>query len=165
LPPYNCLTDYSYYYNTVCGYLPGVEYMNPPVYTATDAFKFLESLGTPQIMPIERIISSTYSGNSPGSSLCAHPIEAMENGTACGKLNPNSIVLTSCSMISSYSSPPSSLPGIAETLNSKLAGYLLIPYTYNVLISNDIASNSYQVFTYQTVSSSSKKFRFDNRRW
>jgi len=156
LPPYNCLTDYSYYYNTVCGYLPGVEYMNPPVYTATDAFKFLESLGTPQIMPIERIISSTYSGNSPGSSLCAHPIEAMENGTACGKLNPNSIVLTSCSMISSYSSPPSSLPGIAETLNSKLAGYLLIPYTYNVLISNDIASNSYQVFTYQTVSSSSK---------
>ena len=158
LPPYNCLTNYSYYYNTVCGYLPGVEYMNPPVYTAADALKYLAGLGTPQIMPIESVVSSTYSGNGPSSSLCANPIAAIENGTACGNLNASNVVATSCSMISSYSSPPSSLPGIAETLNSTLAGYVLIPYTYSVLISNSIAQNSYQVFTYQTVGSSSNNF-------
>jgi len=174
LPPYNCLTNYSYSQNTVCGYMPGVEYMNPPVYTATDAFKFLESLGTPQIMPIEGVVYSTYSGNGPSSSVCANPIAAIENGIACGNLNPSNVVATSCSMISSYSSPSFPSP-IVESLNSKLAGYILIPYTYNVYISNfnniqtltnmqTIPSltppivNSYQVFTYQTVGSSSNNF-------
>jgi hypothetical protein len=176
LPPYNCLTNYSYYKNTVCGYMPGVEYMNPPVYTAADAFKYLESLGTPQIMPIEGVVYSTYSGNGPSSSLCANPIAAIENGTACGNLNPSNVVATSCSMISSYSSPSFPSP-IVESLNSRLAGYILIPYTYNVYISNFNISNfnniqtsttltnmqtpivnSYQVFTYQTVGSSSNNF-------
>jgi|GEM_PF-3042169 len=162
LPPYSCFTNASFYANTVCGYLPSVEYMNPPVYTATDAFKFLESLGTPQIMPIESVVYSTYSGNGPSSSPCGSIEEAQQkikSGQACGNLNTGSIVLTSCSMISS-SSPPSSLPGIAENLNSKLAGYILIPYTYNVLISNEdnTVSNFYQVFTYQTAGSSSNNF-------
>jgi hypothetical protein len=162
LPPYSCFTNTIFYSLTVCGYLPSVEYMNPPVYTATDAFKFLESLGTPQIMPIESVVYSTYSGNGPSSSPCGSIEEAQQkikSGQACGNLNTGSIVLTSCSMISS-SSPPSSLPGIAENLNSKLAGYILIPYTYNVLISNEdnTVSNFYQVFTYQTAGSSSNNF-------
>ena len=154
-PPYNCLTDYQ---NTVCDYnMSVIDDMNPPVYTAADAFKYLESLGTPQIMPIESIAYSIYSGNGPSSSLCGNVSESakqIENGETCGSLNSSVIVPNAYSNISSSpSSPP--LPGLSEYLNSWLTGYVLIPYTYNVFISNSIASKSYQVFTYQTVNSGS----------
>jgi len=169
LPPYNCLTNYSYYQNTVCGYMPGVEYMNPPVYTAADAFKYLESLGTPQIMPIEGVVYSTYSGNGPSSSVCGISIKEAEqnitngniiNSGTCGPISANEVVLNSYNSIRSSSSSLSFPSPIVESLNSKLAGYILIPYTYNVLVSNEdnTISNSYQVFTYQTVGSSSNNF-------
>ncbi|MFP3289525.1 MAG: hypothetical protein RXO35_03830 [Candidatus Micrarchaeota archaeon] len=179
LPPYNCLTSYSYYQNTVCGYMPGVEYMNPPVYTAADAFKYLESLGTPQIMPIEGVVYSTYSGNGPSSSVCGISIKEAEqnitngniiNSSTCGPVSANEVVLNSYNSISSSSSSLYIPSPIVESLNSKLAGYILIPYTYNVYIYNSILTltptftspipivNSYQVFTYQTVGSSSNNF-------
>ena len=161
LPPYNCLTDASFYANTVCGYLPGVKYMNPPVYTATDAFKFLESLGSPSVMPIEGIVYSTTSGNGFNSNaLCSNAIAAIENGVACGSLVPNTIVPNSIQTTSGMVAQMPLLFGIPESLSSKISGYSLIPYTYNVLISNEdnTVSNSYQVFTYQTVGSSSNNF-------
>jgi len=160
-PPYSCFTDNILYTLTICGYLPGVEYMNPPVYTATDAFKFLESLGSPSVMPIEGIVYSTTSGNGFNSNaLCSNAIAAITNGLPCGSyINPNAIVPNSIQTTSGKVAQMPLFFGIPESLTSKISGYSLIPYEYSFYVTNSVASSQLlNVFTYQTVNASSNTF-------
>jgi hypothetical protein len=161
LPPYSCFTNASFYANTICGYLPGVEYMNPPVYTATDAFKFLESLGSPSVMPIESVVYSTTSGNGFNSNTpCSNAIAAITNGLPCGSyINPNAIVPNSIQTTSGKVAQMPLFFGIPESLSSKISGYSLIPYEYSFYVTNGVASSQLsQVFTYQTVNAYSNNF-------
>jgi len=160
LPPYNCLTDSPNYANTVCGYLPSVEYMNPPVYTATDAFKFLESLGSPSVMPIESVVYSTTSGNGFNSNAaCSDAIANTINGLQCGSyINPKTIVPSSIQTTSGMIAQMPLFFGISESLSSKISGYSLIPYEYSFYVENGVAYSQSNVFTYQTVNASSNTF-------
>ncbi len=141
-PPYSCYIDQNAIAsNSVCSYLPTLKYMNPPVYTATDALKYLESLGSPSILQLQGIVYSTSSGGLPTSySMCSNPEAAIPNGEECGSLNPGSVLNNANSMLQSLPSAQQSLmslPEFGESINSLLSGYILVPYKYEYTINQN----------------------------
>jgi hypothetical protein len=116
--------------------MPGVAYMNPPVYTATDAFKYLEDLGSPQMMTYEGTLYSSSSGNTPSPYTgCANVLNAIENGQSCGILHPNTVLTQGENTLSTPTSPVINPLASAEYLNSNVSGYALIPYKYTYTLS------------------------------
>ncbi len=175
-PPYTCYSNSSAFTGDpgdVCSLLASVRYMNPPVYTDTDAFKFLEGLGSPEIMPLESVAYSTFSGNAPGSSgYCENAANTIESGNTCGGIVPANIIPYSNSIINGQ--PPSyafNLLASAETLNSYLSGYALVPYkyTYKITQSWETISGScpfsgsttttQTVYSYGFISTTSNNFK------
>ncbi|MGC8662515.1 MAG: hypothetical protein ACP5RT_01890 [Candidatus Micrarchaeia archaeon] len=139
-PRYYCYSN-STQPEPICNFQSSVGYMYPPVYTDTNPFKYLENLGSPEVMPIENIIYSSFSGNAPGSSAyCGNTLYNLENGEACGNIKPNAIAINSTSLINNANFYYAFNPfASAQILNSQLNGYTLVPYEAPTTITQQIA--------------------------
>ncbi|MGC9099543.1 MAG: hypothetical protein ACP5HW_03280, partial [Candidatus Micrarchaeia archaeon] len=98
-------------------------------------------LGSPEILPLEGIVYSTFSGNAPGSSgYCENAANTIESGNTCGGIVPANIIPYSNSIITGQ--PPSyafNPEGSAQTLTSNLAGYALVPFKAPTTIGQSIS--------------------------
>ncbi|MGC8710323.1 MAG: hypothetical protein ACP5RF_01810 [Candidatus Micrarchaeia archaeon] len=180
LPPYTCYINSEDYINTICGSMPSITYMNPPIYTAVDALKYLEALGSPQMMTYEGTIYSSSSGGMPRAySGCANVVNSIENGQSCGVLTPNTIASQGNTVLSTTLPSPLSPFASAEYLDSNVSGYALIPYKYTYTLnqnwydvnpsssnpsdcpSNPLSqstTNTQTVYSYEIISNTSSNF-------
>ncbi|MEM3753426.1 MAG: hypothetical protein QW778_02395, partial [Candidatus Micrarchaeaceae archaeon] len=141
--PFSCYLANGKYPN-ICKALPSLQYMSRPIFSATDPFKYLESIGTPSwVLTFSGLLysSPTSTGGISGSGACS-----ANTITSCSQCNSNTMNCAICiacnleantmtSVNSLRSSFGGAIPftGLQSSLTSNIVGYLVVPYTYNVI--------------------------------
>jgi hypothetical protein len=122
--------------------------ISEPVYTFSNPFAYLSNLGTTsQYLQFNSNYYSIYTGGASGTpsvnSACANTINENSNDQSCkGQTSPESTSSSLSSKLNSLPAPSSnSLNPYAnqQVLSSQISAQLLVPYTYNVQMTQTYA--------------------------
>ncbi|MEM3404809.1 MAG: hypothetical protein QXZ01_00540, partial [Candidatus Micrarchaeaceae archaeon] len=141
--PFSCYLV-SNPYNLPCKVLPSLQYMSRPIFSATDPFKYLESIGTPSwVLTFSGLLYSSpaSTGGISGSGACS--ANTITSCSQCNSNTKNCAICIACSLgantMTSVNNLGSSFggaipfTGLQSSLTSNIVGYLVVPYTYNVI--------------------------------
>ncbi|MEM4072190.1 MAG: hypothetical protein QXL63_02510 [Candidatus Micrarchaeaceae archaeon] len=139
--PFSCYLVNGY--GNRCKAMPALQYMSRPIFSVTDPFKYLESIGSPSwILTFSGLLysSPTSTGGISASGECS--ATKITSCSQCSSSTNNCAICQVCNLEeNAYNSlnpniifsGPTPFINPQSSLTSKISGYLVVPYTYNVI--------------------------------